>query len=255
MGLVVAAINPRFVSAVNLANTANLVGLFGIFSVASAFVIVTGGIDLSIGSVIALLGVVFVDLIVVWAVPWPAVVMAVIALGALIGLAHGLLITQLGVQPFIVTLCGLLIYRGAARYYTQDGTAGFTFGQAIPALEAVVAGRSFGLPHSTIAFAVIAVVAWFVLHRTVFGRHLMAVGKNESAARHTGIATDRVVILAYVICSALTAISAIFIAMYTRSVQPSSHGNFYELYGIAAAVLGGFSLRGGEGSSWASCWV
>lgn len=248
VGLVVAIINPRFVSAVNLANTANLIGLFGIFSVASAFVIVTGGIDLSIGSVIALLGVVFVDMIVVWSVPWPLVVVALIALGGLIGLAHGLIITRLGVQPFIVTLCGLLIYRGAARYYTQDGTAGFIFGQAIPTLEAVLAGRTLGIPHSTIAFAIIAVVAWFVLHRSVFGRHLMAVGKNESAARHIGINTRRVITLAYVICASLTAVSAVFIAMYTRSVQPSSHGNFYELYGIAAAVLGGFSLRGGEGS-------
>lgn len=248
VGLVVALINPRFVSAVNLANTANLVGLFGIFSIASAFVIVTGGIDLSIGSVIALLGVVFVDMIVVWSVPWPLVVVVVVVLGSAMGLVHGLLITRVGVQPFIVTLCGLLIYRGAARYYTQDGTAGFTFGQSIPTLEAVVAGRTLGVPHSTIAFAVISVVAWFVLHRTVFGRHLMAVGKNESAARHAGIDSGRTIVLAYVICSTLTAISAVFFAMYTRSVQPSSHGNFYELYGIAAAVLGGFSLRGGEGS-------
>lgn len=248
VGLVVALINPRFVSAVNLANTANLIGLFGIFSVASAFVIVTGGIDLSIGSVIALLGVVFVDLIVVWSVPWPLVVVAVVVLGGAMGLVHGLLVTRVGVQPFIVTLCGLLIYRGAARYYTHDGTAGFTFGQTIPTLEAVVAGRTLGVPHSTIAFALIAVVAWFVLHRTVLGRHLMAVGKNESAARHAGIDTRLTITLAYVICTTLTAISAVFIAMYTRSVQPSSHGNFYELYGIAAAVLGGFSLRGGEGS-------
>lgn len=248
VGLVVALINPRFVSAVNLANTANLIGLFGIFSIASAFVIVTGGIDLSIGSVIALLGVVFVDLVVVWAVPWPLVVGVVVVLGGAMGLVHGLLVTRVGVQPFIVTLCGLLIYRGAARYYTQDGTAGFTFGQTIPTLEAVVAGRTLGIPHSAIAFAVIAVVAWFVLHRTVFGRHLMAVGKNESAARHAGIDTRLTITLAYVICTTLTAISAVFFAMYTRSVQPSSHGNFYELYGIAAAVLGGFSLRGGEGS-------
>ncbi|MCX7888921.1 MAG: ABC transporter permease [Rhodobacteraceae bacterium] len=248
VGVIVAIINPRFVSAVNLANTANLVGLFGLFSIASAFVIVTGGIDLSIGSVIALLGVLFVDLVVSAAVPWPLVVLIVLAAGALIGLAHGWLVTRVGIQPFIVTLCGLLIYRGAARYYTHDGTAGFTFGQSIPSLEAVIAGRSLGIPHATIAFAVVALASWFVLHRTVFGRHLFAVGKNASAARYTGIDAARVTTLAYVICASLTALSAIFIAMYTRSVQPSSHGSFYELYGIAAAVLGGFSLRGGEGS-------
>ncbi len=82
----------------------------------------------------------------------------------------------------------------------------------------------------------------------MFGRHLYAVGKNEEAARYSGIKTSHVIIAAYVICGVLTAISAIFFAMYTRSISPSSHGNFYELYAIAAAVLGGFSLRGGEGS-------
>jgi ribose transport system permease protein len=89
---------------------------------------------------------------------------------------------------------------------------------------------------------------WVVLHRSVFGRHLYAVGRNEEAARYSGIATSRVIVSAYVICGLLTAISAIFFAMYTRSISPSSHGNFYELYAIAASVLGGFSLRGGEGS-------
>jgi ribose transport system permease protein len=87
-----------------------------------------------------------------------------------------------------------------------------------------------------------------VLHRSVYGRHLFAVGRNEEAARYAGIDTRRVVVTAYVICCGLTAISAVFIAMYTRSISPSSHGNFYELYAIAAAVLGGCSLRGGEGS-------
>ncbi|PZQ95831.1 MAG: sugar ABC transporter permease [Cereibacter sphaeroides] len=248
VGCVVSLINPLFLSPVNLANTANLIGLFGIFSIASAFVIATGGIDLSVGSVIAFLGVIFVDLIAVKLVPWPIVAVIIILLGVIIGSIHGWLITRVGIQPFVVTLCGLLIYRGLARYYTHDGTAGFTFGQAIPSLEAVIAGRLLGVPNSLIAFAIVTVVSWYVLHRSIFGRHLMAVGKNEQAARYTGINTKRVIVLAYVICSSLTAVAAMFLAMYTRSVQPSSHGNFYELYGIAAAVLGGFSLRGGEGS-------
>ena len=248
VGLAVALINPRFLSPVNLANTLNLIGLFGMFSVASAFVIVTGGIDLSVGSVIALLGVLFVDMIVVQHVVWPLAAVIILCIAALIGGLHGWLVTRLGLQPFVVTLCGLLIYRGAARYYTADGTAGFTFGQTFPTLDLVFNGRSFGVPHSILAFAVIAFAAWYVLHRTVFGRHLFALGKNEQAARYSGINTRRVIVMAYVICALLTGLSALFFAMYTKSIQPSSHGNFYELYGIAAAVLGGFSLRGGEGS-------
>lgn len=248
VGAVVASINPRFLSAINLANTANLIGLFGLFSIAEAFVIVTAGIELSVGSVIALLGVVFIDLIVVQGVPWPIAALIVLLAGGVIGLVHGWLVTRLNLQPFVVTLCGLLIYRGIARFYTADGTAGFSYGDAFPTLEWLVSGRTHGVPHSIIAFAIVAVIAWFLLHRTVFGRHLFAVGKNAEAARYTGIDTRAVIVFAYVICAVLTALSAIFFAMYTRSVHPASHGNFYELYGIAAAVLGGFSLRGGEGS-------
>ena len=165
---------------------------------------------------------------------------------------HGLLVTRMRIQPFVVTLCGLLIYRGAARYYTEDATAGFGFGASFPTLEWLTAGRTnvlgFPLPHSFVALIIVAAVAWVVLHRSVFGRYLYAVGKNEEAARYSGIRANRVVISAYVICGGLTAFAAILIAMYTRSISPALHGTFYELYAIAAAVLGGCSLRGGEGS-------
>ncbi len=159
-----------------------------------------------------------------------------------------MLITRLNLQPFVVTLCGLLIYRGTARFYTGDGTAGFAFGQNFPDLEFLTAGRFYGVPNTFIALVIIAVVMWVVLHRSVFGRYLYAVGKNEEAARYSGIRTNRMIMSAYIICGLLTALSAIYFAMYTRSISPASHGNFYELYAIAAAVLGGFSLRGGEGS-------
>ncbi len=248
VGAVVATINPLFLSPINLGNTANLVGLFGIFAIGQAFVIITGGIELSVGSIIALLGVLFVDLIVNFGVSWPVALLLMIALGMLMGLVHGILITRLHLQPFIVTLCGLLIYRGVARFYTADATAGFAFGESFPALEWLTTGRLLGVPHSFIAMLIVAVIMWVVLHRSVFGRHLYAVGKNEEAARYSGINTKSVIVAAYVICGLLTAVSAIFFAMYTRSISPSSHGNFYELYAIAAAVLGGFSLRGGEGS-------
>ena len=248
VGTVVAIINPLFLSPINIANTANLIGLFGIFAIGQGFVIITGGIDLSVGSVIALLGVLFVDLVVNHAVPWPVAIVLMMLLGCIIGLAHGYLITKLRIQPFIVTLCGLLIYRGVARFYTADATAGFVFGVSFPDLEWLVSGRTFGIPHSFIAMLILAAVAWVVLHRSVFGRYLFAVGKSEEAARYSGIRTRAVIISAYVICAALAALSAIFFAMYTRSISPSSHGNFYELYAIAAAVLGGCSLRGGEGS-------
>ena len=248
VGTVVAIINPRFLSPINLSNTANLIGLFGIFAVAQAFVIISGGIELSVGSIIALLGVIFIDLVALGTLHWSTAALLVIALGCLIGLVHGLLVAKMNLQPFVVTLCGLLIYRGVARYYTNDATAGFPFGASFPTLEWLTTGRSFGIPHSLIAFAVVTAVMGIVLHRSVLGRYFFAVGRNEEAARYSGINTSAVVIASYVLCCGLTAVAAIFIAMYTRSISPSSHGNFYELYAIAAAVLGGCSLRGGEGS-------
>ena len=164
-------------------------------------------------------------------------------------------------QPFVVTLCGLLIYRGVARFYTKDATAGFPFGVNFPDLEWITTGRtdivslitggsvhSIPIPHAFFIMLVMAAVMWVVLHRSVFGRYLYAVGKNEEAARYSGIRTTRVIVAAYIICTTTAALAAIFFAMYTRSILPSGHGNFYELYAIAAAVLGGFSLRGGEGS-------
>ena len=248
VGTIVYLRNPLFLSPINLGNTANLIGLFGLFAIGQGFVIMTGGIDLSVGSMIALLGVVFVDMVGKYGVPWPIAALITIGAGTLMGLAHGLLITRLKMQPFVVTLCGLLIYRGVARGYTGEATAGFPFGASYPQLEWLTIGRSFGVPHCFFAMVIVAVICWVVLHRSVFGRHLYAVGRNEDAARYSGIHTGRVITAAYVICAVLTSIAAIYFAMFTRSVQPSSHGNFYELYAIAAAVLGGFSLRGGEGS-------
>ncbi len=248
VGAATAALNPRFLSPINIANTANLIGLFGLFSIGEGFVIITGGIELSVGSVIALLGVIFIDLLVTYDLNWGLAVALMVLAGFALGAVHGLLITRMRLQPFIVTLCGLLIYRGVARYYTDDGTAGFQFGQSFPALEWLTTGRTLGVPHSFITFILVALVMGVVLHRSIFGRYLFAVGKNEEAARYSGIHAGRITAAAYVICGGLTGLAAVFFAMYTRSISPASHGSFYELYGIAAAVLGGCSLRGGEGS-------
>ncbi|MDR7124436.1 ABC transporter permease [Pseudotabrizicola sp. 4114] len=245
---VVAFLNPRFLSPVNLSNTANLIGLFGIFAIAQAFVIISGGIELSSGSVIALLGVIFVDLVGNGVLSPLAAVILVLAIGAVIGTLHGILVARVGLQPFVVTLCGLLIYRGIARYYTEDATAGFAFGASFPGLEWLTTGRVLGVPNSLTTMVILAVVTGILLHRSVYGRTLLATGRNPQAARYSGINTTAVLITAYLLCAVLTAIAAIYLAMYTRSISPSSHGNFYELYAIAAAVLGGCSLRGGEGS-------
>ena len=244
----VTALNPRFMSPANLQNTARLIGAFGIFSVGLGLVIITGGIALSVGSAFALLGVLLSLLLTEWHVAWPLAVVLVIALGALLGGFHGLLITRLRLQPFIVTLCGLLLYRGLARFIAGDETKGFGDAAGFETLQRVATGSVFQVPTPFIALIAVSIVMWVVLHRSVYGRHLLATGRNEVAARYTGIDTQRVVVSAYLVLGVLTGLAAIVFAFYTNSVSPSSHGSFFELYGIAAAVLGGCSLRGGEGS-------
>jgi ribose transport system permease protein len=196
----------------------------------------------------ALTGVILAMALTEWHWPWPVAVLVVLGIAMLLGLAHGLLVTRAKLQPFIVTLCGLLIYRGVARYIAHDSTKGFSGAEGIETLRSLASGKLFGVPMPFVILIALAVVMWFVLHRSIYGRYLLAVGRNEQAARFSGINTRLVIASSYVIAGLLTGVSGIMIAFYTNSVSPSNHGNFYELYGIAAAVLGGCSLQGGEGS-------
>ena len=245
---VTSVMNPRFLSEANLGNTANLIGLYGIFSIGIGLVIITGGIDLSVGSMIALNGMLLVLALVDWHWPWPLAALFALAVPMALGWAHGFLITRFNMQPFIVTLCGLLLYRGIARFIASDTTKGFGDAEGFKTLQNLANGKMFGLPMPFVFLIVTAAVMWVVLHRSVYGRYLYAVGRNEEATRFSGVNTRRVVASSYVLAGLLTGISGILFAFYTNSVSPSTHGNFYELYGIAAAVLGGCSLRGGEGS-------
>ena len=245
---ITAALNPKFLSRVNLTNMANVIGLFGIFSIGLGLVIITGGIDLSVGSIFALSGVLLAMALREWGWPWPAAALLVIIIPMALGCFHGLLITQLRLQPFIVTLCGLLLYRGIARFIAKDTTKGFGNAEGFETLAALARGKWFGVPMPFVILAVVSVAMWWVLHRSVYGRYLFAVGGNEEATRFSGINTRLVVGSSYVVAGLLTGLSGVLFAFYTNSISPSTHGNFYELYGIAAAVLGGCSLRGGEGT-------
>jgi ribose transport system permease protein len=247
-GLPATFASPVFLGQANLLDLTRSIGLFGIFSVAMGIVIITGGIDLSIGSMFALLGVILAYLLGPYNVPWPLAIVLVILLAMLIGLFHGILISRFRLQPFVVTLCGLLAYRGLARFFSSDQTVGFGSNTGYELLRTLATGSIFNFPAPFILFLVVCVVMGLVLHGSVYGRYLYAIGRNEEAALYSGISTKLVVTSAYVVCSLLTGIAAILLAFYTNSISPASHGNFFELYAVAAAVLGGCSLRGGEGS-------
>jgi ribose transport system permease protein len=241
--------NPKFLNTYNVQNIVRWTSLFSIISIGAAFVIITGGIDLSIGSTIGLTGTLLAWLLTSQHFSVPSALLTVFAVSLFIGFGHGLLITKLRLPPFVVTLCGLLLYRGIARYLTNDNTLGF--GSEFDRLRYISVGHPFSLPLVPMPFVlmiVIALAAAVLLNQTIYGRYLLALGRNEQAARYSGINTHRITIMAYVICSVLAGLAGVLFALDVNSIQPAGLGEFYELYAIAAAVLGGCSLRGGEGT-------
>jgi ribose transport system permease protein len=246
--VIVTILNPLFLSVTNLQNTARLVGMFGIFSIGVGVVIITGGIDLSVGSLFALFGVLLSFMLMRWGWPWPLAIGAILLIAVILGIFHGFLVAKIHLQSFIVTLCGLLFYRGLARYIAEDQTLGFGYCTGFEMLQKLTTGEILGVPMPFVLLIIISFIMWVVLHRSVYGRYLFAVGRNEEAARFSGINTSLIIASSYVVSALMAGLGAILLAFYTNSISPSSHGNFYELYAIAAAVLGGCSLRGGEGS-------
>jgi len=259
--VITAMVNPKFLNAYNMQNLIKWSSLYAVMSIGVAFVIITGGIDLSIGSVVGLVAVILsVCLKVEGMDPWSAIGVT-LALSLIIGLIHGLLITKAKVQPFVVTLCGLLVYRSMGRWITDnqsigpmpmEGDAGYMNLKQIEGLDFIFSGKialgTFNLPTPFLFLLVLSVAAAVFLKKTIWGRYLFALGNNEEGTRYSGIDTDRMKILAYVLCSFFAGVAGILFAFELDSVQPAQTGEFYELYAIAAAVLGGCSLRGGEGS-------
>lgn len=242
----------RFITSQNLRNLLPLIGLFGILSLGQAFVIVTGGIDLSIGSVVALVGIVTAMLLRDKGLSPTAAIPIALGISAAIGAWHGILVTKARMQPFVVTLCGLFFYRGIARLITGDSTQGF--GSGYPFLAWLGGGFIPGGSSTSLVsvpfviMLIVAAVAGAYLHLTAPGRHLFALGANEEGARFSGIPVARRKITAYVLCSLLCGLGGLLMAFNVNSLGPSDFGSFYELYAIAGVVLGGCSLRGGSGN-------
>lgn len=242
-----------FLSSMNLRTQLQWIGLFGILSLGQAFVILTGGIDLAVGSVICLTGVsaaMLFERCAAAGLPTGLAVVAVLVLSTAIGAWHGLLVAIVRMQPFVVTLCGLFLYRGIARYIAEDRTKGFGsdhlgwkwLGQGfVPTPESL-------MPVAFIVFLALAAIVGLFFHQTAKGRHLFALGANEDAARFSGINTTSLKIMAYTMSGLFAGIGGLLLAFKVNSIGPSEFGNFYELYAIAGVVLGGFSLRGGSGN-------
>jgi ribose transport system permease protein len=250
--------NPSAGKADNLIDVANIQGRYGLITIGAALVIIVGGIDLSIGSVVGCAAVLF-GVLMEGGIPPVGAVLLTLLFGLLVGLANGLLITQLKLQPFLVTLCGMFIYRGVARLL--GGTVSRTraleehpeFADALRQVRYVLVGKDATgeliFPAQFLLLLLAALVIGYILHRTAYGRYWYAIGYNDQAARYAGIAVDRHRITVYVLCSFLAALAGVLLLLDMPSVQSDSGGLGLELYAILGAVLGGCSLRGGEGTA------
>lgn len=249
------AFYPAARSALNHQNLAQRLGFYGVLTLGAGLLIVSGGIDLSIGSVVGLSAVSLALLLEKGPLAGtPSAAVLVVLLGAgLIGLGHGLLVTKLRLQPFLVTLCGLFIYRGLAQWATRTpgGSARDVGIGALEGLEAfrfLAVGRIGEIPVVLMLMLGVAGLLAVLLHMSVYGRHLSAVGANEQAARYAGVPTDRRKILAYILCSLLAGLGGVLFMLDLETASPTNAGSLLELYAITGAVLGGCSLRGGEGT-------
>lgn len=234
--------NANFAGVSNLQTMGVDLAQYGLLALGVSFVIITGGIDLSVGSVVALSGVWSAWLNVHAGLPDLVAIAVALLTGAAIGLIHGFSVTILGVPPFVTTLVTLVAARGAALALTQ----GFPIDGVGNTFINLAQSRLAGIPVPTLLFVGACVLAWFFLERTHFGRQLYAVGGNAEAARLAGIRTKRRVVLAYVVSSVLAAGVGVLVTARLTVGQPSV-ADGWELNAIAAAVIGGISLSGGVG--------
>lgn len=247
------ASNADFLGISNIANTTRQIGMLGILAVGISFVIITGGIDLSIGSIVGLTGVIIAKISSndIGGLGHPLWVGITVALGValFIGLIQGLLITMLDLQSFIVTLGGMLAIRGISQTIVEGGTLSFgdlPFRNFSDSGLFMVHGDPL-LSYPLLIFFLVVIVAGYVLHLTVFGRYVYAIGGNRDAAAYSGINVRKVETITYVISAGLAGVAGICYAAYIGQMSQQV-GIAFELYAIAAAVLGGVSLRGGEGT-------
>jgi ribose transport system permease protein len=247
--------NHTFLEASNVDSTTKEIARLGIFAVGEGLVIITGGIDLSVGSVIGLTGVIIAKLSssavgteYLHQQVWIGITVAM-AVALAIGLFQGLLITRMNLQPFIVTLGGMLLFRGVAQVISEGNTMSMGGSSSLPPImeqSLWQIGNWTILSTPVLIFLIVLVLGVYLLHFTVFGRYLYAIGGSRDAAEYSGIPVKRVELLTYIISAGLAGVAGV-VGTYVGAMT-HTNGMGYELPAIAAVVIGGCSLRGGEGS-------
>lgn len=240
--IIVSILSPRFLSIANIKNVLTQVSVNTIIAIGMTFVILTGGIDLSVGSSLAISGAVAATIVKVTGNVFLAIVSALL-IGIIVGVINGIFISKGKIQAFIVTLATMTIFRGVTQVYT-NGTPVSGLGKSFGA----IGNKTFlGIPIPVVITLIVFLISYYVLSETRYGRYLYAVGGNEDSARLSGINTDKVKTIVYIISGITAALSGIIVTSRIGSASATA-GAGYELDAIAAVVLGGTSLAGGEGS-------
>lgn len=240
---VLSILSPNFLTVNNILNVLRQVSINALIAFGMTFVILTGGIDLSVGSILALAGAITGGLLASGMDPLLAVLVGIL-IGFTLGAINGFIITKGKVAPFIATLATMTIYRGLTLVYT-DGRPITNFTEST-FFNSIGRGYVLGIPIPVIIMIIIFIISYFILRKTTFGKSVYAIGGNEEASRLSGIKVDRIKIIVYSISGALAALAGIILTSRLNSAQPTA-GASYELDAIAAVVLGGTSLSGGKG--------
>uniref|UniRef100_A0A7V4TFW7 ABC transporter permease n=1 Tax=Candidatus Caldatribacterium saccharofermentans TaxID=1454753 RepID=A0A7V4TFW7_9BACT len=249
LSLLSASISPAFLKIQNLLNILWQSSFVGVIAVGLTFVMIAGGIDLSVGSLTAFIGgiiVLTINALNGWSFSIPVAILVGFGVGAVMGYLSGLLVTKGKIAPFIATLGTMSIFRSITLYLANGGE----FRCVDWSYTAIGMGEIAHVPIPAFLFVGYGIITWVILHNTRFGRYVYAVGANERSARYAAIDVDRIRIFTYVLSGLSVAISAVIVSSMLNSVSSSTTGLGFELDAIAAAVIGGTSLSGGRGSIW-----
>jgi len=246
LSVIISLISPRFLSVGNILNILRQTSINAVIAAGMTFVILTGGIDLSVGSILALCGAVSAYMIATDA-GVAVTLFTTLSLGTLLGVFAGIAITKGKVQPFIATLVAMTLLRGATLVYTDGKPISTGYNDAADIYAWFGTGYVLGIPVPVFIMILVFAASYYVLKHTRFGRYVYAIGGNEEASRLSGVRVNRIKIAVYGISGLLSAVSGIIITSRLSSAQPTA-GAGYELDAIAAVVLGGTSLAGGIGT-------
>ncbi|ADN76916.1 ribose ABC transporter membrane protein [Ferrimonas balearica DSM 9799] len=245
---VVSTLNDQFFTTGNLMNILRQTSVNAIIAVGMTLVILTAGIDLSVGAVLALCGALGASMVGL-ELPLAVTLVATLLFGLFLGSLNGLLVAKGKVQAFIATLVTMTAIRGLTMVYTDGRPISTGFTDASDAFAFLGTGYLFGVPMPVWLMLLCFVGAWFLLNHTRLGRYIYAIGGNEAAARLSGIRVDRVKVAVYGISGMMAALAGLIVTSRLSSAQPTA-GTAYELDAIAAVVVGGASLAGGRGFIW-----